>query len=319
MLELRKFQEDDLQSLLELMNSFERVPMSFEEHLRQWQYEQTANAHDEYPTRLVAIFNGLVVGFLNLVYFRSHSLAQVGVILEARGKGIGTKLLAGMLESARLQNATSLKCEVMNLDAHDKKFLDNNGIKIKSKTVRSKLEVADFDPLKYQDLETKLIEEGYSFSRLADFSDTSETRENLYQLVRQSIEDDPGFEGKFLSLEEFEDKFATAEGFEDKTWKYFWGNQDFWWLALHNSRFVALAGAPGGITKWETGLTGVARTHRRRGLAQIVKVKSIVMFCQCGAKIIKTGNNAGNHAMISINRELGFKYTGDIYSLELLL
>jgi mycothiol synthase len=310
-LEIRAFQEDDLRILLELMNSFEREPLSFENYL--WHYNQTANAPEEYPTLLVAIFKGRVVGFSNLVDLRPLKpdfIAQVGVILEARGRGIGTKLLEGVLESARLQNATSLKCEIMKLDVRDERFLDKNGIKIMSRTVLSKLEVINFNPAKYQNLETKLMEQGYSFKHLADFPDTPETRKNLYQLVRQSTEDDPGFV----------DEFETLEDFNAKIWqKFYWRNKDLWCLVLHDSNFVALAGTDSGKTKWNTNLTGVARTHRKRGLAQIVKVKSIVTAQQYGAQIIATGNNIDNHAMISINRKLGFEHTGEIYSLELLL
>jgi mycothiol synthase len=311
-LEIRKFQDDDLLSLLELMNSFEREPLSLEDYLSY--HNTTANGPEAYSTVLVATVNGLVVGFSKLVDlrpFESDFEAQVGVILEARGRGIGTKLLEGVLESARLQNATRLKCEVMNLDAHDEKFLDKNGIKIRSKTVVSKLEMADFDPVKYQNLETKLIEEGYCFKHLADFSDTPETRENLYQLVRQSTEDDSGFAGEFETLEKF----------NSKIWNIYWQSRDLWCLALYDSTFVALAGVAyeEKKTKWNTNLTGVARTHRKRGLAQIVKANSIIAARQYGAQIIITGNNVGNHAMISINRKMEFQYVCDSYWLELLL
>ena len=72
-------------------------------------------------------------------------------------------------------------------------------------------------------------------------------------------------------------------------------------------------------TLWETQLTGVARNHRGLGLAQVVKMKSILNSWEYGAETIKTGNDSGNLAMIAINFKMGFVHTGDRYSLELSL
>ena len=83
-------------------------------------------------------------------------------------------------------------CQVDNLVVHDKKFLDKHGIKTSKRNILSKLEITNFSPVEYQLLEQQLLLKGYSFAYLADFQDTAETRENLYQLVRQSVEDDAG-------------------------------------------------------------------------------------------------------------------------------
>ena len=116
-------------------------------------------------------------------------------------------------------------------------------------------------------------------------------------------------------------EFETLEEFNDRIWQIYWNARDFWCFALYRSSFVALAGTRlvGIPTLWETQLTGVARNHRGLGLAQVVKMKSILNSCEYGAETIKTGNDSGNLAMIAINRKMGFVHAGDRYSLELSL
>ena len=311
-LEIRKFEIDDISSLWELMNAFEYVPISIELHRQKYQFdEQIAQREDEYLALFAGIFEERIVGFCRLEKIKTLFIAQVGVIPEARGKGLGTTLLAVVLELARAQNVEKLYCQVDNSVVHDKKFLDKHGIKTSKRNILSKLEITNFSPVEYQLLEQQLLLKGYDFAYLADFQDTAETRENLYQLVRQSVEDDAGFDGEFETLEEF----------NDRIWQIYWNARDFWCFALYRSSFVALAGTRlvGVSTLWETQLTGVARNHRGLGLAQVVKMKSILNSWEYGAETIKTGNDSGNLAMIAINFKMGFVHTGDRYSLELSL
>ena len=310
-LEIRKFEIDDISSLWELMNAFEYVPNSIELHRQKYQFdEQIAQREDEYLALFAGIFEERIVGFCRLEKIKTLFIAQVGVIPEARGKGLGTTLLAVVLELARAQNVEKLYCQVDNSVVHDKKFLDKHGIKTSKRNILSKLEITNFSPVEYQLLEQQLLLKGYDFAYLADFQDTAETRENLYQLVRQSVEDDAGFDGEFETLEEF----------NDRIWQIYWDAREHWVFAIDGSRFVALAGAsPITPELWHTNLTGVARDYRKRGLAQLVKAKSTQIARDSGAKFINTGNNSRNAAMIAVNRKLGFKHVGVRYWLELSL
>jgi mycothiol synthase len=54
------------------------------------------------------------------------------------------------------------------------------------------------------------------------------------------------------------------------------------------------------------GVTGVLRSHRRRGIALALKLRGIAYAKSLGRPTIKTWNESNNRAMLSINEVLGF-------------
>jgi mycothiol synthase len=57
----------------------------------------------------------------------------------------------------------------------------------------------------------------------------------------------------------------------------------------------------------EVGDTGVLRSHRRRGIARVLKMLVTRYAAQHGISFVHTDNRADNAGMLAINRELGFK------------
>lgn len=55
-----------------------------------------------------------------------------------------------------------------------------------------------------------------------------------------------------------------------------------------------------------TGLTGVLRSHRRRGLAMALKLRAIEFARSYGARYIRTSNHQINRPMLALNETLGF-------------
>jgi RimJ/RimL family protein N-acetyltransferase len=306
-LEIRAFEKDDLSNIWELTNLFRRNPISFE---RQLEMELEPPKEGVTRERFTAMIDSTTVGFSSLWQHNNNFYAHIALTLEARGLGVGTELFVRLKQLALEWNAPKLQCEVSNLEPRDLRFLEYHNFKIREQMVLSQLTLTDFDEAKFQVLESQALAQSTHFVRLADCPDNAETRKNLYQLVRQSVEDDPGFEGEF----------ETPEQFNEYIWKIYWDARDNWILAVDGSRFVAMAGAtPRESETWHAHLTGVARSHRGRGLAQMVKAKSTQLARDLGAKFIETSNDAKNVAMIAVNRKIGFVHVGDRYWLEIIV
>lgn len=56
----------------------------------------------------------------------------------------------------------------------------------------------------------------------------------------------------------------------------------------------------------DTGLTGVRRAWRRKGIALALKLRAIAYARSVGAPVIRTENATTNQAMLAINEALGF-------------
>jgi GNAT superfamily N-acetyltransferase len=56
----------------------------------------------------------------------------------------------------------------------------------------------------------------------------------------------------------------------------------------------------------EVGDTGVIRSHRRRGIARVLKMMATQYAAERGIRRVQTDNRADNVGMLAINRELGF-------------
>ena len=87
------------------------------------------------------------------------------------------------------------------------------------------------------------------------------------------------------------------------------GMPESWFMAVDQGRYVGMSQLwriPAQPNRLQTGLTGVARTHRRRGLATALKVLAIMGAKEMGCESIRTDNEESN-PMYLLNVRLGFK------------
>jgi GNAT superfamily N-acetyltransferase len=62
--------------------------------------------------------------------------------------------------------------------------------------------------------------------------------------------------------------------------------------------------------------TGVLATHRRRGIARVLKLMATRWAAERGINRVTTENNATNVGMLALNRELGFEPVEQIIHFE---
>jgi len=85
--------------------------------------------------------------------------------------------------------------------------------------------------------------------------------------------------------------------------------RDAYFVAVHNGEYVGLSNYNRDDDDQQllhTGATGVARAHRRKGIALALKVKGLAYAKAHDYTCILTNNESSNHQMLSINERLGF-------------
>ena len=166
--------------------------------------------------------------------------------------------------------------------------------------VQMELAIADFDSAAWSRVVAKTTSAGIRYERLSDLGNTATNQRLLYDLDRTCAADVPGRDG-----------FPT-------------------WIDYHRSRLRAPSHHPAGViiaidgSQWvglsETShrsarsfafneMTGVLRSHRRRGIAAALKTLSIDFARERGVQGVRTVHHPLNTPMITLNENLGYRHT----------
>jgi len=233
----------------------------------------------------------------------AHFLMSLAVLPGHRRRGLGQRLLRLALDdlprdAARLETSTSEdRPEAVA-------FLERRGFTVQLRTQLSELDLETFDPapISIRDLE----KEGLTVRSLAgDASRDEALLRSIHALQAETARDAPG--GDRYELEPF-----------DRWRAMYRDNPDFLpeghLVALDGTRVVGMTqlwasnGTPAIVY---TGFTGVARSHRRRGIATVLKVRSLgwarrLRDPEGRYPVVRTGN-AETNPMLQLNLRLGFR------------
>lgn len=190
-----------------------------------------------------------------------------------------------------------------------KAFFMEKGFKIVMREPMSRLDVHSFNPDQFASAVERVRQQGieiYTNRELAEMD--PDWQHKLWELewkIRQDVPwPDP------LTRRPFEEFIKKLQGPNY--------HPDAWFTALDNGQYVghsSISITPATQDKVYTRLTGVARSHRRRGLATALKVRAIQFAQEYGAKEIETDNEEHN-PMYQLNLRLGFKPAPGWLTLE---
>ncbi len=181
------------------------------------------------------------------------------------------------------------------------RFLSERGFEAVMREPISYLDVAAFDEQKFAGAMQKAAQAGIkiqSISQLSPFS--PDWKQKLWELRWHILQDVPLPQPRTREpLEEFEKRLHGHPNF----------SPDAWFIAVDEGEYVAYSNFEVTSTMPEklfTGITGVKRSHRRRGIATALKVRGIAFAKAYGAKVIQTENEE-NNPMFNLNMHLGFE------------
>jgi GNAT superfamily N-acetyltransferase len=182
-------------------------------------------------------------------------------------------------------------------------FLTQRGYEQVMRGQNSRLTLAAFDPSGFADVVERVSESGIRIVTLAELRENDpEWRKKLYELDWLLSLDVPEIDEP--KKREFE--VYCRQTFDKPT--FF---PEAFFVALDGDEYVGVSMLELNLadpTKLQTDLTGVVRSHRRRGIATALKVRSLSKAKTTEAQYVDTDNEEKN-PMYTLNVKLGFKPT----------
>lgn len=219
-----------------------------------------------------------------------------------RNQGMASEIYRGFRIKLAEKHAKSVIAKTREDLTTGIQFLENKGFGRIMRYPRSHLDVDGFNYETYKGLADRLETEGLKLRSIEQLkNEDRDWKQKLLDVTHAILRDVPQPEPfKELSLDQYEKAYLENPSFCPPAW----------WVAVNCNEYVGLSNL------WvrtehsrefaHTGLTGVRRDYRRRGICTALKVKTFEFAKKFGTKIIETDNEESN-PMYQINLKLGFK------------
>ncbi len=305
-LKIREFDYSDVdyEAMISLLNAIWPDEPSSIEGTRYWDDTRDRNYMFE---RFVAEQNGAIVGHVTYgesswSYVPGKYFIQVRVLPDRQRQGIGSSLYdhAVGVMSGRELRPIAFASHAREDQPQGVRFLTSRGYEQTMRDEVSWLTLADFDEERFRGVEEKVLDQGIEIRTFTELDGIDpKLRERMWELDHELMKDVPSPDP--VTKQPFEQflKWLESPSFLP----------DAWLIAVDKGAYV-------GMTEfWKrlaspdrlgTGLTGVVRSHRRRGVATALKVRAIHFAKDYGARVIETDNEEKN-PMYGLNVDLGFK------------
>lgn len=219
---------------------------------------------------------------------------------DYRRRGIGSRLYEELCAAVMPEGATKLVAETREDQVDGLRFLEQRGFLRALRYPISELAVETFDFNRFQGTVDAVLSNGTAIKPLSVLQlEEPDWKQKAYDLEWELLRDVPSPDP------------LTPTGL-DHYEKEILGNPDFmpqaYYVALDGEEYVGMSNLwrdPANLKRLNTGLTGVKRSHRRRGIATALKVHGIRFAQAYGAEVIETGNEE-NNPMYQLNLQLGY-------------
>lgn len=274
---------------------------------------ETRRHHDEHLRkqflfeRLVGEMDGTPV--LNAYYGEdewSHHPGKyrlgIQVVPEYRRMGLGAAAYDYIWDQIKDRDPapTLLACHAREDDEGSMRFVEKRGFAVAQRNQFSMLDVKTFDPEPFRGVLEKVDASEVAIRSFGELmAEDPEALHKAYEAGWEFLQDVPFPEP--IQKWPFDQYLSEVEGP--------WGMPKSWFIAVDRGRYVGMSQLwriPAQPKRLQTGLTGVSRTHRRRGLATALKVRAISGAKEKGFETIRTDNEESN-PMYLLNVKLGFK------------
>jgi GNAT superfamily N-acetyltransferase len=243
--------------------------------------------------------------------FRPRKFAlDIEVLPQWQGKGVGGMLYDKLVEELTKDAAETAWPLVLSTHESANRFLRKRGFVEKRRTLESRLDLKSFESAELARAAEEIEAGGIVISSLSlEFRRDSEAGRKLKDLEDSGAGDVPGVVVDLpMSFHDYEIVILRSP------------------IMVWDGSFVAKEGEAfvGESSLLESGIEGVIDQgftvvrpgHRGRNVAQAVKLKTALYARTKGARFIRTHNDSENHAMLAVNRKMGFVKTAEWITFE---
>ncbi len=226
---------------------------------------------------------------------------NIGVRPGNVGYGVGKALYDTVMAELSLLHPTELHSNVREDWERGLQFASDRGFEEEMREWESRLDVPAFDGSLWNEARQRPLRGGIEIHSYADLARDAKRDRKLHALVTQTFCDVPSTVPLTPPpFERYREQVLESPNF------------------LPSGLMIAIESATGNyvgsseVSKrqicddLDTGLTGVLRDYRGRGIALALKLRIIDFAKSLGTPVITTANATTNQAMLSINEALGF-------------
>lgn len=222
------------------------------------------------------------------------------VLPEFQKQGIGSLVYDHMMDILRQKNPSKVTVGIREDQADAIRFMEKRGYQMVMRYPTSKLLIDEFDFGRYANVDDNMELHGIKIHTVKELEDMGmDWKSKSHVLSEEVLKDVPSPDPiPETTLEQYEKQFLSRPDFLSEA--------NF--IALDGNEFVGMSNLWSGAQKERliTGLTGVLRSHRRKGICTALKVHAIRFAKQYGAEFLETENEE-NNPMYQLNLQLGFK------------
>lgn len=296
--ELRDATEDDAPAVVAIANQGSPQPTSVEQFLR---LRAERNPADLFSYR-VADDAGEVVGFATAEHFPIEPAdwltVRVQVDADHRGRGVGRQLWADAEEVAARVSPRMLTAQVRDDAPTSRDWAEQRGFEVWAHRFQSVLDLNGFDPGPFAATLDAVAAAGVEIAPYSALADEPGAAERLHQLVNDVMVSTPDNDtGTTIDRAEL-DRFFLNPSIHPP---------EGLMIARDGEAWVGISSLmhrePGFIY---TSVSGVLPSHRSRGIATALKVRSTEVARSLGATRMGTNNLSINEPILALNRKMGY-------------
>ncbi|MFH1689878.1 MAG: GNAT family N-acetyltransferase [Candidatus Eisenbacteria bacterium] len=304
MMTIRKFKkiDGDYRAVLDILNALwpdERQGLS------ELKYEDEARDPKYTHERYVGEVDGKIVAsgvyaHCNWSHVPGKYLVSVDVHPDYQRQGHGGQFFDFLMDDLGKRDADTLVTWTRDDKPDYASFITKRGFEFSMRYAVSRLDVEALDLSEFEWTPGKMKELGVEIQCLTELAEIDpEWKRAWYDIAWELFQDVPSVDE--VTRPTFEN---WCKRFESPGYR-----MNLHWFARDGDQLVGYTGlwlSEADPAKIYTGLTGVVRSHRRKGIATALKVHGFSRARELGKKSIETDNEEKN-PMFDLNMRLGFK------------